>query len=101
MNTLYRGGFFCYKYCIIAFYYVSSRSKINFYFSSEDILTQELTEEDRNLAAALVAVQLSQQQKQQQLQDAALPPLIGRYHFRCQKPDLFRTIFLISWKQDP
>ncbi|XP_030745689.1 zinc finger protein 271-like [Sitophilus oryzae] len=46
-------------------------------YSSDDILSQELTEEDRNLAAALVAVQLSQQQKQQQLQDATLPPLIG------------------------
>uniref|UniRef100_A0AAR5P6V9 C2H2-type domain-containing protein n=2 Tax=Dendroctonus ponderosae TaxID=77166 RepID=A0AAR5P6V9_DENPD len=46
-------------------------------YSSEDILTQELTEEDRNLAAALVAVQLSQQQKQQQLQDSSLPPLIA------------------------
>ncbi|KAG5893357.1 hypothetical protein JTB14_000122 [Gonioctena quinquepunctata] len=38
-------------------------------YSSEDLLSQHLTEEDRNLAAALVAVQLSQQQKQQQLQD--------------------------------
>lgn len=37
-------------------------------YSSEDLLGQDLTEEDRNLAAALVAVQLSQQQKQQQLQ---------------------------------
>ncbi|KAF2904760.1 hypothetical protein ILUMI_01411 [Ignelater luminosus] len=37
-------------------------------YTSEDLLTQDLTEEDRNLAAALVAVQLSQQQKQQQLQ---------------------------------
>ncbi|XP_017783248.1 PREDICTED: zinc finger protein 1 homolog isoform X1 [Nicrophorus vespilloides] len=35
---------------------------------SEDLLGQELTEEDRNLAAALVAVQFSQQQKQQQTQ---------------------------------
>lgn len=53
--------------------------------SSEDILTQELTEEDRNLAAALVAVQLSQQQKQQQLQDSSLPPLIGKnwFHHFC------------------
>lgn len=41
-------------------------------------MTQELTEEDRNLAAALVAVQLSQQQKQQQLQEPPLPPLIGK-----------------------
>lgn len=37
-------------------------------YTSEDLLTQDLTDEDRNLAAALVAVQLSQQQKQQQLQ---------------------------------
>ena len=36
-------------------------------YTSEDLLSQDLTEEDRNLAAALVAVQLSQQQKQQQL----------------------------------
>ncbi|XP_066253984.1 zinc finger protein 354A [Euwallacea similis] len=46
-------------------------------YSSEDILTQELTEEDRNLAAALVAVQLSQQQKQQQIQDSSLPLIAG------------------------
>ncbi|XP_071055908.1 zinc finger protein 485-like isoform X2 [Onthophagus taurus] len=39
-------------------------------YASEDLLPQDLTEEDRNLAAALVAVQLSQQQKQQQLQDS-------------------------------
>lgn len=46
-------------------------------YSSEDLLSQDLTEEDRNLAAALVAVQLSQQQKQQQLvQDATLPSLV-------------------------
>ncbi|VEN60697.1 unnamed protein product, partial [Callosobruchus maculatus] len=47
-------------------------------YSSEDLLSQDLTEEDRNLAAALVAVQLSQQQKQQQIQDAAsLPSLVA------------------------
>lgn len=46
-------------------------------YSSEDLLSQDLTEEDRNLAAALVAVQLSQQQKQQQLQDATLPSLVA------------------------
>lgn len=40
-------------------------------YTSEDLLSQDLTEEDRNLAAALVAVQLSQQQKQQQLQQDA------------------------------
>lgn len=41
-------------------------------YSSEDLLSQDLTEEDRNLAAALVAVQLNQQQKQQQqIQDAS------------------------------
>lgn len=34
-------------------------------YASEDLLSQELTEEDRNLAEALVAVQLSQQQKHQ------------------------------------
>lgn len=45
-------------------------------YSSEDLLSQDLTEEDRNLAAALVAVQLSQQQKQQQLQDATLPSIV-------------------------
>lgn len=45
-------------------------------YTSEDLLaSQDLTEEDRNLAAALVAVQLSQQQKQQQLQDSILPSL--------------------------
>lgn len=36
-------------------------------YTSDDLLTQELTDEDRHLAAALVAVQLSQQQKQQQV----------------------------------
>lgn len=46
-------------------------------YTSEDLLSQDLTEEDRNLAAALVAVQLSQQQKQQQLQDATLPTLVS------------------------
>ncbi|KAJ8919241.1 hypothetical protein NQ315_003824 [Exocentrus adspersus] len=46
-------------------------------YTSEDLLSQDLTEEDRNLAAALVAVQLSQQQKQQQLQDATLPSLVA------------------------
>ncbi|CAH1990186.1 unnamed protein product [Acanthoscelides obtectus] len=47
-------------------------------YSSEDLLSQDLTEEDRNLAAALVAVQLSQQQKQQQIQDAgSLPSLVA------------------------
>lgn len=51
-------------------------------YTSEDLLSQDLTEEDRNLAAALVAVQLSQQQKQQQLQDSnviintSLPSLV-------------------------
>ncbi|KAJ8939754.1 hypothetical protein NQ318_004167 [Aromia moschata] len=45
-------------------------------YTSEDLLSPDLTEEDRNLAAALVAVQLSQQQKQQQLQDSTLPPLV-------------------------
>lgn len=45
-------------------------------YTSEDLLSQDLTEEDRNLAAALVAVQLSQQQKQQQLQDITLPSLV-------------------------
>lgn len=50
-------------------------------YSSEDLLGQDLTEEDRNLAAALVAVQLSQQQKQQQLQQDSgvmtLPSLVS------------------------
>nr|XP_023013728.1 zinc finger protein 595-like [Leptinotarsa decemlineata]XP_023013735.1 zinc finger protein 595-like [Leptinotarsa decemlineata] len=46
-------------------------------YSSEDLLSQDLTDEDRNLAAALVAVQLSQQQKQQQLQDTTLPSLVA------------------------
>ncbi|XP_028131481.1 zinc finger protein 26 isoform X2 [Diabrotica virgifera virgifera] len=46
-------------------------------YASEDLLSQDLTEEDRNLAAALVAVQLSQQQKQQQLQDTPLPSLVA------------------------
>lgn len=51
-------------------------------YSSEDLLSQDLTEEDRNLAAALVAVQLNQQQKQQQMQqdnlmNAALPSLVS------------------------
>lgn len=46
-------------------------------YTSEDLPSQDLTEEDRNLAAALVAVQLSQQQKQQQLQDATLPTLVS------------------------
>lgn len=52
-------------------------------YTSDDLLSQDLTEEDRNLAAALVAVQLSQQQKQQQLQqdstsviNSSLPPLV-------------------------
>ncbi|XP_050300052.1 zinc finger protein 846-like [Anthonomus grandis grandis] len=60
-------------------------------YGSEDILTQELTEEDRNLAAALVAVQLSQQQKQQQLQDAALPPLIAGNKILEDHPQLILT----------
>ncbi|CAH0564121.1 unnamed protein product [Brassicogethes aeneus] len=51
-------------------------------YSSEDLLSQDLTEEDRNLAAALVAVQLNHQQKHQQLQDnvgttTALPSIVG------------------------
>lgn len=53
-------------------------------YTSEDLLTHDLTEEDRNLAAALVAVQLSQQQKQQQLQqdsnviiNTSLPSLVS------------------------
>ncbi|KYN06034.1 hypothetical protein ALC62_03034 [Cyphomyrmex costatus] len=37
------------------------------YYEADDLLSHELTEEDRRLAAALVAVQLHQQQKQQQL----------------------------------
>ncbi|XP_011150321.1 zinc finger protein 271 isoform X2 [Harpegnathos saltator] len=36
-------------------------------YYEDDLLSHELTEEDRKLAAALVAVQLHQQQKQQQL----------------------------------
>lgn len=36
-------------------------------YATDDILEHDLTEEDRNLAAALVAVQLVQQQKQQQM----------------------------------
>lgn len=36
-------------------------------YAADDLLGHDLTEEDRNLAAALVAVQLVQQQKQQQL----------------------------------
>lgn len=39
----------------------------NVNYATEDLLEHDLTEEDRNLAAALVAVQLVQQQKQQQL----------------------------------
>lgn len=52
-------------------------------YTSEDLLPQDLTEEDRNLAAALVAVQLNQQQKQQQLQqdtniiNTSLPSLVS------------------------
>lgn len=53
-------------------------------YSSDDLLSQDLTEEDRNLAAALVAVQLSQQQKQQQIQqesnviiNTTLPSLVS------------------------
>lgn len=52
-------------------------------YASEDLLPQDLTEEDRNLAAALVAVQLNQQQKHQQLQQDAsiintsLPSLVA------------------------
>lgn len=55
-------------------------------YTSEDLLSHDLTEEDRNLAAALVAVQLSQQQKQQQLQhEGPLPTLVpttglGKYY---------------------
>ncbi|XP_031830305.1 uncharacterized protein LOC116426011 isoform X2 [Nomia melanderi] len=37
------------------------------YYEADDLLQHELTEEDRRLAAALVAVQLQQQQKHQQL----------------------------------
>lgn len=39
----------------------------NVTYTTEDLLGHDLTEEDRNLAAALVAVQLGQQQKHQQL----------------------------------
>lgn len=40
----------------------------NVTYTTDDLLSShDLTEEDRNLAAALVAVQLVQQQKQQQL----------------------------------
>lgn len=54
-------------------------------YTSEDLLPHDLTDEDRNLAAALVAVQLSQQQKQQQLQQdtnviistSSLPSLVS------------------------
>ncbi|RZC33875.1 zinc finger protein 354A-like [Asbolus verrucosus] len=45
-------------------------------YPSEALLSHDLTEEDRNLAAALVAVQLSQHQKQQQLHEAGLPSLV-------------------------
>lgn len=45
-------------------------------YSSEALLSQDLTEEDRNLAAALVAVQLSQHQKQQQVHETGLPTLV-------------------------
>ncbi|XP_008191697.1 zinc finger protein 354A-like [Tribolium castaneum] len=45
-------------------------------YPSEALLSQDLTEEDRNLAAALVAVQLSQHQKQQQLHETGLPSLV-------------------------
>ncbi|XP_020292029.1 zinc finger protein 607-like isoform X2 [Pseudomyrmex gracilis] len=37
------------------------------YYEADDLLTHGLTEDDRRLAAALVAVQLHQQQKQQQI----------------------------------
>lgn len=37
-------------------------------YAADELIGQDLTEEDRNLAAALVAVQLSQQQKQNQQQ---------------------------------
>ncbi|XP_014297284.1 myoneurin isoform X1 [Microplitis demolitor] len=49
------------------------------YYETDDLLPHELTEEDRKLAAALVAVQLQQQQKHQQIHnqlhqdDTALP----------------------------
>ncbi|XP_025994813.1 zinc finger protein 271 isoform X2 [Solenopsis invicta] len=48
------------------------------YYEADDLLPHELTEEDRRLAAALVAVQLHQQQKQQlhiqsQHEDSTLP----------------------------
>lgn len=59
-------------------------------YTSEDLLSQDLTEEDRNLAAALVAVQLSQQQKQQQLQDATLPAIVSN-------PNLGIKIFIVTF----
>ncbi|CAL7942124.1 unnamed protein product [Xylocopa violacea] len=46
------------------------------YYEADDLLQHELTEEDRRLAAALVAVQLQQQQKlhsQSQHEDPTLP----------------------------
>ncbi|XP_012224417.2 zinc finger protein 271-like isoform X2 [Linepithema humile] len=50
------------------------------YYEADDLLPHELTEEDRSLAEALVAVQMHQQQKQQQLhniqpqhEDSTLP----------------------------
>lgn len=39
----------------------------NVTYATDDLLAHDLTDEDRNLAAALVAVQLGQQQKHQQL----------------------------------
>lgn len=45
-------------------------------YNSETLLTHDLTEEDRNLAAALVAVQFSQHQKQQHVQGTNLQSLV-------------------------
>lgn len=76
-------------------------------YSSEDLLGQDLTEEDRNLAAALVAVQLSQQQKQQQLQQdsgvmisTSLPSLVasnalGEIFFRILS--ILTILHIIVW----
>jgi len=47
------------------------------YYDTEDILTQELTEDDRRLAAALVAVQFVPQSKTQQQQTVLTTDLLG------------------------
>lgn len=78
-------------------------------YAADDLLGHDLTEEDRNLAAALVAVQLVQQQKQQQLhQDSnvivstsSLASLVTTSHLENGKVELSDQQLVISSADKP